>query len=98
MMTARGASTATKVEDAWEKKEAADMKVQNRKDLKTINKELKKNPEKIKRCRVAVLGNLFQKRFCVIHNGIFYYFDKESDKKQKGAFTLKGKPFILNKV
>lgn len=45
-----------------------------------------------------LFGNLFQKRFCVIHNGIFYYFDKESDKKQKGAFTLKGKPFILNKV
>jgi len=36
-----------------------------------------------------LFGNLFQKRFCVIHNGIFYYFDKESDKKQKGAFTLK---------
>ena len=36
----------------------------------------------------------YQKRYCVIHNGIFYYFENTSSKKQNGAFTLSGRSMI----
>jgi len=38
-----------------------------------------------------VFSKTYQKRFCVISEGIFYYFDSPTAKKQSGAFYLSGK-------
>lgn len=37
----------------------------------------------------------FQKRWCVVHESILYYFDKKKTKQQLGAIILKGKPSML---
>ncbi len=31
-----------------------------------------------------------QRRWCVIREGIFYYFDKDTDKENRAAFSLAG--------
>lgn len=38
-------------------------------------------------------GGKFQKRWCVIHAGVFYYFATQKDKQQHGAFKLEGYMF-----
>lgn len=35
----------------------------------------------------------YQRRYCVIHDGVFYYYDNDASKKQNGAFHLKGESF-----
>ncbi|KAK3105997.1 hypothetical protein FSP39_010485, partial [Pinctada imbricata] len=41
-----------------------------------------------------LLSVKYQKRWCVIHEGIFYYYDGQLDRKQKGAFDLTGYKFF----
>lgn len=36
----------------------------------------------------------YQKRWCVIHQDKFYYYESNTDKKQKGVFSLEGYTFI----
>ncbi|XP_054709200.1 src kinase-associated phosphoprotein 2-B-like [Uloborus diversus] len=45
-----------------------------------------------KKKRDAIKGwlNPFQKRWCAIKDGILYYFEKTSDRKQKGCIVLEG--------
>lgn len=38
----------------------------------------------------SFFGSEWQKRWCVIHKNIFYYFGSEKDKQQKGAFYING--------
>ncbi|KAK7919397.1 hypothetical protein WMY93_010681 [Mugilogobius chulae] len=38
----------------------------------------------------SFFGSEWQKRWCVIHKNIFYYFGGEKDKQQKGAFFING--------
>uniref|UniRef100_A0A8C6TPH2 Src kinase-associated phosphoprotein 1 n=1 Tax=Neogobius melanostomus TaxID=47308 RepID=A0A8C6TPH2_9GOBI len=38
----------------------------------------------------SFFGSEWQKRWCVIHKNIFYYFGNEKDKQQKGAFYING--------
>ncbi|XP_046357589.1 src kinase-associated phosphoprotein 2-B-like isoform X2 [Haliotis rufescens] len=46
-----------------------------------------------KRKKATLLQSAYQKRFCVIHNKTFYYYEKSKDVKQSGAFFLEGYEF-----
>ncbi|XP_067686096.1 src kinase-associated phosphoprotein 2-like [Haliotis asinina] len=46
-----------------------------------------------KRKKATLLQSAYQKRFCVIHNKTFYYYEKSKDAKQAGAFFLEGYEF-----
>lgn len=39
---------------------------------------------------LIVTGKTFQKRWCVMKDRIFYYYESKKDKKQNGAFPLEG--------
>ncbi|XP_050406649.1 src kinase-associated phosphoprotein 2 [Patella vulgata] len=44
--------------------------------------------------RKGLIGKFsYQRRYCVIHTAVLYYFEKPTDKKQKGAFHLNGYEF-----
>lgn len=44
----------------------------------------------MKRRDHSFFGSEWQKRWCVIHKNIFFYFGNEKDKQQKGAFYING--------
>ncbi|XP_046584538.1 src kinase-associated phosphoprotein 2-B-like isoform X2 [Haliotis rubra] len=46
-----------------------------------------------KRKKTTLLQSAYQKRFCVIQNKTFYYYEKSKDAKQSGAFFLEGYEF-----
>lgn len=39
----------------------------------------------------SVLLKSYQKRYCILKDNILYYYEKPTDKRQLGAFVLKGK-------
>ena len=43
----------------------------------------------------TVLLKSYQKRYCVLKDNILYYYEKPTDKRQLGAFILKGKSSLL---
>ncbi|XP_052778254.1 src kinase-associated phosphoprotein 2-like [Mya arenaria] len=49
--------------------------------------------DKKQRKGAGLLGPKLQQRFCVIHKGVFYYYEKQKDKKQCGSFKLEGYKF-----
>ncbi|XP_052256273.1 src kinase-associated phosphoprotein 2-B-like isoform X1 [Dreissena polymorpha] len=44
----------------------------------------------------GLFGPKLQTRYCVISGGVFYYYEKQTDKKQCGAFKLDGYKFRNN--
>lgn len=82
-----GSSNADSAEDPYSDQGIPDLPASDLKDA-TISGYLEKKQKK----GLLNTGKL-QKRYCAVKGDIFYYYEREKDKKQKGAFRLTGYEF-----
>lgn len=81
------ASVASDYQDDGAQEYFDDIPIVAAQDLSPI---MKQDYLEKKRRDHSFFGSEWQKRWCVIHKNIFYYFGNEKDKQQKGAFYING--------